>query len=213
MARYPGAERERRIEASRLLRQVTAIFAVCGMSDDDAAVLADSLVQADLRGIHSHGVAKRRGWGVGSRSNRDERTRSRCYFISKPTFEACRLAGCRPRTDLVRFRVRSNALLNCTAASSIRPRANRNSSYISCAGFIGDGVAGEAFLAALEFARGGSINPAIPATDRIRRRGRRGSDATGYPASRRRVKARPASGPSAESSPGRRRPRRGSCCG
>ena len=58
MARYPGAEHERRIEASRLLRQVTAIFAACGMPDDDAAVLADSLVQADLRGIHSHGVLR-----------------------------------------------------------------------------------------------------------------------------------------------------------
>ena len=74
MARYPGAERERRIEASRLLRQVTAIFAACGMSDDDATVLADSLVQADLRGIHSHGelrvpdyVAKLTGEGVGPR--------------------------------------------------------------------------------------------------------------------------------------------------
>ena len=53
MARCPGVERERRIEASRLLRQVTAIFAACGMSDDCAAVLADSLVQADLRSIHS----------------------------------------------------------------------------------------------------------------------------------------------------------------
>ena len=28
------------------------------MSDDDAALLADSLVQADLRGIHSHGVLR-----------------------------------------------------------------------------------------------------------------------------------------------------------
>ena len=40
MARYPGAEREQRIEAGKLLRQVTAIFAACGMSDDDAALLA-----------------------------------------------------------------------------------------------------------------------------------------------------------------------------
>ena len=58
MARYPGAEREQRIEAGALLRQVTAIFAACGMSDDDAALLADSLAQADLRGIHSHGVLR-----------------------------------------------------------------------------------------------------------------------------------------------------------
>ena len=74
MARYPGAERERRIESDTLLRQVTAIFAACGMSDDDSAVLADSLVQADLCGIHSHGVlrvpdyvAKLTGEGVNPR--------------------------------------------------------------------------------------------------------------------------------------------------
>lgn len=58
MAEYPGAERERRVEAGALERQVTAIFRACGMSDADAAVLADSLVQADLRGIHSHGVLR-----------------------------------------------------------------------------------------------------------------------------------------------------------
>ena len=58
MAEYPGAEREQRVEADTLMEQVTAIFAACGMSDTDAAVLADSLVQADLRGIHSHGVLR-----------------------------------------------------------------------------------------------------------------------------------------------------------
>ena len=74
MARYPGAEREQRIDAGTLLRQVSAIFAACGMPDDDAALLADSLVQADLRGIHSHGVlrvpdyvAKLTGEGVNPR--------------------------------------------------------------------------------------------------------------------------------------------------
>ena len=58
MARYPGTERERRIEPDRLKRQVASIFAGCGMSDADASLLADSLVQADLRGIHSHGVLR-----------------------------------------------------------------------------------------------------------------------------------------------------------
>ena len=74
MARYPGSERERRVHAGKLRRQVTAIFAACGMSDDDARLLADSLVQADLRGIHSHGVlrvpdyvAKLTGEGVNPR--------------------------------------------------------------------------------------------------------------------------------------------------
>lgn len=58
MARYPGTESERRIEPALLSRQVTDIFAGCGMSDSDASLLADSLVQADLRGIHSHGVLR-----------------------------------------------------------------------------------------------------------------------------------------------------------
>ena len=58
MARYPGTEDERRIEGRVLVNQATAIFAACGMSEPDAALLADSLVQADLRGIHSHGVLR-----------------------------------------------------------------------------------------------------------------------------------------------------------
>lgn len=58
MARYPGTEGERRIDEELLADQVMAIFAACGMSGTDAALLADSLVQADLRGIHSHGVLR-----------------------------------------------------------------------------------------------------------------------------------------------------------
>ena len=58
MARYPGTERERRIEPELLKRQVASIFTGCRMSDADASLLADSLVQADLRGIHSHGVIR-----------------------------------------------------------------------------------------------------------------------------------------------------------
>ena len=37
---------------------VTAIFQRCGMNDRDAALLADSLVAADVRGVHSHGVMR-----------------------------------------------------------------------------------------------------------------------------------------------------------
>ena len=40
-------------------------------------------------------------------------------------------ARSRPRTDRVRFGMRSSALANCTAASSVRPRASKNSPYIS----------------------------------------------------------------------------------
>ena len=58
MARYPGTERERRIEPDLLKRQVASIFTGCGMCQADASLLADSLVQADLRGIHSHGVLR-----------------------------------------------------------------------------------------------------------------------------------------------------------
>ena len=35
-----------------------AIFTGCGMLEDDAALLAESLVVADLRGVHSHGVMR-----------------------------------------------------------------------------------------------------------------------------------------------------------
>jgi LDH2 family malate/lactate/ureidoglycolate dehydrogenase len=37
---------------------VRAIFLRCGMSNEDAALLTESLVHADLRGVHSHGVLR-----------------------------------------------------------------------------------------------------------------------------------------------------------
>ena len=40
------------------ISQVTRIFAECGMGEGDAALLADSLVAADVWGIHSHGVLR-----------------------------------------------------------------------------------------------------------------------------------------------------------
>ena len=58
MARYPGEAAERRIDASLLTEAVGQVFAACGMTDADAALLARSLVHADLRGIHSHGVLR-----------------------------------------------------------------------------------------------------------------------------------------------------------
>jgi len=58
MARYPGIERERRFARADLCDAVTGIFTACGMSPDDALVVADSLVSADRRGIHSHGVLR-----------------------------------------------------------------------------------------------------------------------------------------------------------
>ena len=51
-------ENERRVAAGALLDLVRAIFETCGMHDGDAHLLADSLVDADLSGVHSHGVLR-----------------------------------------------------------------------------------------------------------------------------------------------------------
>jgi LDH2 family malate/lactate/ureidoglycolate dehydrogenase len=53
---YQETESDRRIDAGALRALVTTIFQACGMRDEDAALLSDSLVEADLRGVHSHGV-------------------------------------------------------------------------------------------------------------------------------------------------------------
>lgn len=49
---------ERRIDAQTLQELVQRVFEHCGMSAVDAALLADSLVFADLSGVHSHGVLR-----------------------------------------------------------------------------------------------------------------------------------------------------------
>ena len=49
---------EIRVDAEELLELVVAVFDRCGMSQADAALLADSLVDADLGGTHSHGVLR-----------------------------------------------------------------------------------------------------------------------------------------------------------
>ncbi|MCC7366844.1 MAG: Ldh family oxidoreductase [Chloroflexi bacterium] len=58
MTGYPSAEGDQRVGPGSLLAVVAAVFAACGMAEDDAGLLADSLVQADLRGVHSHGVLR-----------------------------------------------------------------------------------------------------------------------------------------------------------
>ncbi len=58
MPGYPGTEQERRVPATELERVVGTLVRRCGMSDEDAAVMAGHLVQADLRGVHSHGVLR-----------------------------------------------------------------------------------------------------------------------------------------------------------
>jgi LDH2 family malate/lactate/ureidoglycolate dehydrogenase len=49
---------EERIDAAELSALVTATFTRCGMDERDAGLLADTLVVADLRGVHSHGVLR-----------------------------------------------------------------------------------------------------------------------------------------------------------
>ncbi len=58
MALYPGSENETRIPVEVLDRAVTRIFEACGMSRDAARAVTRSLVDADTRGIHSHGVLR-----------------------------------------------------------------------------------------------------------------------------------------------------------
>lgn len=58
MARYPGRQNETRIPLEVLRESVARIFRACGMLADAAQTVTDSLVEADLRGIHSHGVLR-----------------------------------------------------------------------------------------------------------------------------------------------------------
>jgi LDH2 family malate/lactate/ureidoglycolate dehydrogenase len=58
MSAYPATEKECRIDASELRTAVREIFERCGMDSPEAALLADTLVAADLRGVHSHGVLR-----------------------------------------------------------------------------------------------------------------------------------------------------------
>ena len=49
---------EQWVPPGELLRVVGDVFASCGMREGDAHLLADSLVEADLGGTHSHGVLR-----------------------------------------------------------------------------------------------------------------------------------------------------------
>ncbi len=55
---FDTKEDGRRVPANELLAVVTDIFVRCYMSQADAGLLADTLVDADLSGIHSHGVLR-----------------------------------------------------------------------------------------------------------------------------------------------------------
>lgn len=58
MAIYPKSKTDRRVSPTVLQSVVSAIFAHCGMSEEDAGLLARTLVHSDLRGVHSHGVLR-----------------------------------------------------------------------------------------------------------------------------------------------------------
>jgi len=53
-----SGDEERRVNPRELLALVTSIFRHLGMEAPDASLLAESLVSADLRGVHSHGVLR-----------------------------------------------------------------------------------------------------------------------------------------------------------
>lgn len=55
MAQQTGTQPDR-VPVDRLTGRATAILVAAGVPAGDARVVADSLVDADLRGIHSHGV-------------------------------------------------------------------------------------------------------------------------------------------------------------
>lgn len=52
------AATEHAVKVDRLLELAAAVLAAAGVPDDDAHTVAASLVDADLRGIHSHGVSR-----------------------------------------------------------------------------------------------------------------------------------------------------------
>ncbi|MCC6177766.1 MAG: Ldh family oxidoreductase [Chloroflexi bacterium] len=58
MSGYPMMEGERRVAADDLRHVVAATFERLEMEAADASLLADSLVFADQRGVHSHGVLR-----------------------------------------------------------------------------------------------------------------------------------------------------------
>ena len=56
MVYYPNIEKELRIDHLDLTEIVKSIFIACKMNDIDASILTDSLINVDLRGIHSHSL-------------------------------------------------------------------------------------------------------------------------------------------------------------
>jgi ureidoglycolate dehydrogenase (NAD+) len=53
-----NAEADRRLEADKLETFATSVLEQAGLDSDDAAIVADSLIDANLRGIDTHGVVR-----------------------------------------------------------------------------------------------------------------------------------------------------------
>lgn len=58
MPGYPEAATDRRVDPQALRTLVHDVFRRCGMAAGDATLLADTLISADRRGVHSHGVLR-----------------------------------------------------------------------------------------------------------------------------------------------------------
>jgi LDH2 family malate/lactate/ureidoglycolate dehydrogenase len=58
MPAYPAVDSETRVPVADLTRLCRETFERSGMETPDATLLAEHLVQADLRGVHSHGVLR-----------------------------------------------------------------------------------------------------------------------------------------------------------
>ena len=58
MAFYPTSDADVLVAANSLDETCARIFAAAGMGEEDAALLARTLVASDLRGVHSHGTLR-----------------------------------------------------------------------------------------------------------------------------------------------------------
>ncbi len=71
------------VEAEELLRFMTAVFEAAGMGEEDAAIAADVLVTADLRGHESHGVARAEHYYVRPLQSGQIRARAELVTVSE----------------------------------------------------------------------------------------------------------------------------------
>lgn len=58
MAIYPGSENERRFDPAALAAAATEVFRAAGMPEANARTVGEALTDADIRGIHSHGLLR-----------------------------------------------------------------------------------------------------------------------------------------------------------